>query len=55
MCLKSLAILEKGSISLTKSSKIVEIFIKALHFLTEAFMALEMSLKSLVIFIKASY
>jgi hypothetical protein len=31
MRLKSLAILEKASISLKKSSKIVEIFIKAPH------------------------
>jgi hypothetical protein len=32
MYLKSLAILEKASIFLKKSSKIIEIFIKALHF-----------------------
>jgi hypothetical protein len=32
MYLKSLAILEKASISLKKSSKIIEIFIKAPHF-----------------------
>jgi hypothetical protein len=32
MFLKSLAILGKAPISLKKSSKIVEIFIKALHF-----------------------
>jgi hypothetical protein len=32
MYLKNLAILEKASISLKKSSKIIEIFIKAPHF-----------------------
>jgi hypothetical protein len=32
MCIKSLAILEKASISLKKSSKIIKIFIKAPHF-----------------------
>jgi hypothetical protein len=32
MFLKSLAILEIASISLKKSSKIIEIFIKTLHF-----------------------
>jgi hypothetical protein len=51
MYLKSLAILEKASISLIKSSKIIEIFIKAPHFSTEASISLEMSSKSFVMFI----
>jgi formylmethanofuran dehydrogenase subunit E len=50
---KSLAILEKASISRKKSSKIFEIFIKGSHFLTEAYISLEMSSKSLFILIKA--
>jgi hypothetical protein len=32
MYFKSLAILEKASMSLKKSSKIIEIFVKASHF-----------------------
>jgi hypothetical protein len=55
MYLKSPAMLEKGSISLKKSSKTIEIVIKAPHFLTEASISLEMSSKSLGIFIKSSY
>jgi hypothetical protein len=47
MYLKSLAILEKASISLKSLKKILEIFIKAPNFLTEAFVSLEMSSKSL--------
>jgi hypothetical protein len=52
---KSLTILEKASISLKKSSKIVEIFIIASNFITLASISLEMSSKSLVFLIKSSY
>jgi hypothetical protein len=55
MHLKSLAILEKASISPKKSSQRIEIFIKASHFSTKDTIFVEMSSKSLVIFIKASY
>jgi hypothetical protein len=48
----SLTIIEKASISLTKSSKIIEIFIKVPHFLTEASISIKMASKSLVILIK---
>jgi hypothetical protein len=43
MYLKSLAILEKASISLIKSSKIIQIFITVLYFYTEASISLEMT------------
>jgi hypothetical protein len=49
MYLKNLAILEKASISLKKSSKIIEIFIKAPYYEIEASITLKMSSKSLVI------
>jgi hypothetical protein len=45
MYLKSLAILVKASISLKKSSKKIETFIKAPRFYTEASISLEMSSK----------
>jgi hypothetical protein len=51
MYLKSLAILEKASISLKKYSKIIEIFIKAPPFFWEC----KMYSKSLGIFMKSSY
>jgi hypothetical protein len=54
MFLKSLAILEKASISLKKTSKIVEIQIKAPHF-SQAFICLDMPSKCLVFLIKSSY
>jgi hypothetical protein len=53
--LNSLAILEKASISLKKSSKIIDISIKAPHYQTKASISLEMSSKSLLIIIKSSF
>jgi hypothetical protein len=53
MYLKKL-VLENASISLKKSSKIVEIFMKAPHFQTEASIFREMSIKNLDIYIKSS-
>jgi hypothetical protein len=53
--LKSLAILEKAPIALKKSTKIIEILIKAPYFLIEASVSLDMSSKSCAIFKKSSY
>jgi hypothetical protein len=47
--------LKKTYISLKKSSKIIENFTKAQHFLTDESISLEISSKSLIILIKSSY
>jgi hypothetical protein len=54
MYLKSLAIHKKASISLKKSSNIIEIFIKVPNFLTWASISLKLSSKTLQHFKKAS-
>jgi hypothetical protein len=50
--LKSLAILEKASIALEKSSKIIEILIIAPYFLIEASVSLDINLKKLPLLCK---